>query len=114
MGLVLRRQRVLAVVHAGSRACVADWAVAAVFGFALVNWMSLNAAEVMIAFAPGSVDAMMLLALALHLDPVYVGAHHVTRIFLVSLSLPFMSRRLGPKMKAVTPPPPRDPPTFQD
>lgn len=89
-------------------------AVAAVFGFALVNWMSLNAAEVMIAFAPGSVDAMMLLALALHLDPVYVGAHHVTRIFLVSLSLPFMSRRLGPKMKAVTPPPPRDPPTFQD
>ena len=37
-------------------------------------------AEVMIAFAPGSVDAMMLLALALHVDPVYVGAHHLVRI----------------------------------
>ena len=72
-----------------------------------------NIAEVMIAFAPGSVDAMMLLALALHLDPVYVGAHHVTRIFLVSLSLPFMARRIGQK-KSVPTPPPRDPPTFQD
>jgi uncharacterized membrane protein AbrB (regulator of aidB expression) len=58
---------------------------------------------------------MMLLALALHLDPVYVGAHHVTRIFLVSLSLPFMARRIGPKKPVPPPPsPPRDPPTFQD
>ena len=51
-------------------------------------------AEVMIAFAPGSVDAMMLLALALalSLDPVYVGAHHLTRIFFVSLTMPLLAR----------------------
>ena len=53
--------------------------------------------EVMIAFAPGSVDAMMLLALALHLDPVYVGAHHVTRIILVSLTMPLVARRIAHK-----------------
>ena len=53
--------------------------------------------EVMIAFAPGSVDAMMLLALALHLDPVYVGAHHVTRIVMVSLSMPLIARRVAHK-----------------
>jgi uncharacterized membrane protein AbrB (regulator of aidB expression) len=47
----------------------------------------------MMAFAPGSVDAMMLLALALLLDPVYVGAHHVTRIVLVSLTMSVMARR---------------------
>jgi membrane AbrB-like protein len=67
--------------------------IAAAFGAMLVAVLSLNVAEVMIAFAPGSVDAMMLLALALHLDPVYVGAHHVTRIILVSLSIPFVARR---------------------
>jgi hypothetical protein len=46
----------------------------------------------MIAFAPGAVDAMMLLALALSLDPVYVGAHHLTRIFFVSLTMPLLAR----------------------
>jgi hypothetical protein len=53
----------------------------------------------MIAFAPGSVDAMMLLALALNLDPVYVGAHHLTRIFFVSLTMPLMARRSARALK---------------
>lgn len=67
-------------------------AIAAVFAAGLISVLSLRVAEVMIAFAPGSVDAMMLLALALHLDPVYVGAHHLTRIFFVSLTMPFVAR----------------------
>ena len=70
-------------------------AIAAAFGAALIGFLSLKIAEVLIAFAPGSVDAMMLLALALHLDPVYVGAHHVVRIFFVSLTMPFISRRVA-------------------
>jgi membrane AbrB-like protein len=74
--------------------------IAAVFASALVAYFALPAAEVMIAFAPGSVDAMMLLALALHLDPVYVGAHHVMRIVLVSLALPFVARRVAGKTEA--------------
>ena len=53
----------------------------------------------MIAFAPGSVDAMMLLALALNLDPVYVGAHHLTRIFFVSLTMPLVARRTARSLK---------------
>ncbi len=65
--------------------------IAAVFAVILINLSSLRVAEVMIAFAPGSVDAMMLLALALNLDPVYVGAHHLTRIFFVSLTMPFVA-----------------------
>jgi uncharacterized membrane protein AbrB (regulator of aidB expression) len=69
--------------------------------------------EVMIAYAPGSVDAMMLLALALHLDPVYVGAHHVVRIIFVSLLLPLIARRVAPAPAAVLKPP-RERPTFQD
>lgn len=67
--------------------------IAAVFAVLLISLLSLRVAEVMIAFAPGSVDAMMLLALALNLDPVYVGAHHLTRIFFVSLTMPLMARR---------------------
>jgi uncharacterized membrane protein AbrB (regulator of aidB expression) len=44
---------------------------------------------------------MMLLALALNLDPVYVGAHHLTRIFFVSLAMPLLARRAGRKLKAM-------------
>jgi len=62
--------------------------------------LSMRAGEVLIAYAPGSVDAMMLLALALHLDPVYVGAHHVVRIFLISLTAPLVARRIARKKKA--------------
>ncbi len=84
-------------------------AIAAVFAAGLIEFLSLRAAEVMIAFAPGSVDAMMLLALALHLDPVYVGAHHVMRIVFVGLMMPFMARRVARTS-------PDEPPkfTFQD
>ena len=49
-----------------------------------------------VAYAPGSIDAMMILALALHLDPVFVGAHHLARVFTVTLALPIIVRTLGP------------------
>ncbi len=91
-------------------------AVAAIFVLGLVAVVPLRGAEVLIAFAPGSVDAMMLLALALHLDPVYVGAHHVTRIFLVSLTMPFVARRVAREHEPTTTgftPSDKEPP-FQD
>lgn len=89
--------------------------IAGVFVVGLVSIAPLRIPEAMIAFAPGSVDAMMLLALALHLDPVYVGAHHVTRIVLVSLALPFLARHTarGHKAPETVFKPPQDPP-FQD
>ena len=67
--------------------------ITSIFAIGLVGMLSLPIAEVTIAFAPGAVDAMMLLALALSLDPVYVGAHHLTRIFFVSMSMPLIARR---------------------
>lgn len=73
-------------------------AVTAAFAAILVGILALPVAEVMIAYAPGAVDAMMLLALALNLDPVYVGAHHLTRIFFVSLAMPLMARRAGRRL----------------
>jgi uncharacterized protein len=98
--------------------------IAAAFAAVLISVLSLRAAEVMIAFAPGSVDAMMLLALALNLDPVYVGAHHLTRIFFVSLTMPLVARRTARSLKIRSEPPkqlpkqlPKPPlkrPPFQD
>ena len=94
---------------------VSSVSVAAAFAAVLTVYLSLPTAEVVIAFAPGAVDAMMLLALALHLDPVYVGAHHLTRIFFVTLSMPFVARRAARDSKPPEPPqPPIKPPPYQD
>jgi uncharacterized membrane protein AbrB (regulator of aidB expression) len=38
---------------------------------------------------------MMVLALALHLDPIYVGAHHLLRFLVVSLAIATAARRLS-------------------
>ena len=57
--------------------------------------------DAVVAFSPGAQDTMMVLALALHLDPIYVGAHHVARFLLVSFSIPLLARWL-----AAPPPPP--------
>jgi len=76
-------------------------AITAVFAAGLVGVLGLPIAGVMIAYAPGAVDAMMLLALALNLDPVYVGAHHLVRIFLVSLAMPLLARRAVHPRKAI-------------
>jgi len=69
--------------------------IAAGFALAASHLMSANVSDVIVAYAPGSVDAMMILALAMHLDPVFVGAHHLARVFVVTLSLPILVRWTG-------------------
>jgi membrane AbrB-like protein len=59
-----------------------------VFAVASAWLLSFQPADVLIAFAPGGQDTMMMLALALGLDPVFIGAHHLARFMLISLSLP--------------------------
>ena len=68
--------------------------VATLFAVLLTNVLSVRIPDTVVAFAPGAQDTMMVLALALHLDPIFVGAHHVSRFLLVSLSLPILAGRL--------------------
>ena len=76
-------------------------AVAAFFIALDVHFFPFPVANVVIAFAPGAQDTMMVLALALHLDPVYVGAHHLARFLVVTFSIAFAARRVG-KQKGVS------------
>jgi membrane AbrB-like protein len=69
-------------------------AVAASFALIVVALLPFRIADVIVAFAPGAQDTMMVLALALHLDPVYVGAHHLARFLAVSFSVAIVARRL--------------------
>jgi membrane AbrB-like protein len=75
---------------------VVSIAITAAFAFAVTMLLGLRISDVVVAYAPGSIDAMMILALALHLDPVFVGAHHLARVFTVTLALPIIVRIFGP------------------
>lgn len=60
---------------------------------ALTHWIAhIPTAEALIAFAPGGLEAMTILAFALHLDPVYIGAHHLARFLGIGLGLPMVIR----------------------
>ena len=87
--------------------------IVAIFAAILVKFLSLPLAEVILAYAPGAVDAMMLLALALNFNPVYVGAHHLTRIFFVLLTMPLVAHWTRPKKLPDSAPKPPLPP-FDD
>jgi uncharacterized membrane protein AbrB (regulator of aidB expression) len=69
-------------------------AVLALFGGIVMTLLPFRPADVVIAFAPGAQDQMMLLALALTLDPVYVGAHHLSRWLVCTLSLAAFGRMM--------------------
>jgi membrane AbrB-like protein len=68
-------------------------AVSAVFVIVVTMLLPLRVADVVVAFAPGAQDTMMVLALALYLDPVFVGAHHLTRFLVVTFSVALTARR---------------------
>ena len=51
--------------------------------------------DILVAFAPGAMDAMLALALTLHIDPIFVGAHHLSRFVFVSIAAPGIVHLFG-------------------
>ena len=52
-------------------------------------------ADIVVAFAPGAMDAMLALALTLHIDPIFVGAHHLSRFVFVTIATPGIVHLFG-------------------
>ena len=51
--------------------------------------------DVVVAFAPGAMDTMLALALTLHIDPIFVGAHHLSRFVFVTIGMPGIVHLFG-------------------
>jgi len=69
--------------------------IATVFALIVTHFFPFSIANVVVAFSPGAQDTMMVLALALHLDPVFVGAHHIARFLIVTFSIAIAARRIA-------------------
>jgi hypothetical protein len=64
--------------------------VAALFS-GIAAWAArVSYADALVAFAPGGLEAMMVLALVLGLDPLYVGIHHIARFLGIGLFVPII------------------------
>ncbi|MHB2165558.1 AbrB family transcriptional regulator [Alsobacter sp. R-9] len=66
--------------------------VAAAFAWLVTMIVDVEFGPAAIAFAPGGLEAMTVLAVALGLDPLYVSVHHLFRFVFVAVLVPFVIR----------------------
>ena len=80
-------------------AALGSFAVAVVISAVFVAVIALTThvrfADIVVAFAPGAMDAMLALALTLHIDPIFVGAHHLSRFVFVTIATPGIVHLFG-------------------
>jgi membrane AbrB-like protein len=82
-------------INAGLGSFAVAIAISAVFVTVIVLATNVRFADVIVAFAPGAMDAMLALALTLHIDPIFVGAHHLSRFVFVSITTPGIVHLFG-------------------
>lgn len=65
-------------------------------GAALVTLLfGVDIIQTMLAFAPGALEALTVLAFQMNIDPAYVAAHHVVRFVALVLAVPVLARWLA-------------------
>jgi len=86
---------ILSHINAALGSFVVAVVISAAFVALIALTMPVKFSDVVVAFAPGAMDAMLALALTLHIDPVFVGAHHLARFVFVSIATPGIVHLFG-------------------
>ena len=68
-----------------------------VFATVASRFFDVSFGTALMAFAPGGQDAMMILALTMGVDPIFVSAHHLARYVFINVTLPVIVSRLQSK-----------------
>ena len=68
-------------------------AIASLMALAIAWLTGVSADQAIVAYAPGGLDAMTTLALALNMDSAFVAAHQLARFVGIALALPFLARK---------------------
>ena len=91
----VKRSTLLSHVNAGFGSFAVAIVISAIFVAIIALTTHVRLADVVVAFAPGAMDAMLALALTLHIDPIFVGAHHLSRFVFVSITTPGIVHLFG-------------------
>jgi len=91
----MRPKTLLSHVNAAVGSFAIAVAISAVFVAVIALTTPVRFADIIVAFAPGAMDAMLALALTLHIDPIFVGAHHLSRFVFVTIATPGIIHLFG-------------------
>ncbi len=89
----LDRRGLMRATAAGVLATLIACAVAAVGAWLAAGLVGLPPAVLLLAFAPGGVEAMAAIAVQTGLEPAFVAAHHVFRLLLLGVMMPVIIAR---------------------
>jgi hypothetical protein len=88
------------LLRASVGAFLVGTAVAVLVATAVALIAGLPVGKVILAYAPGGIEAMAILAFVLDMDPAFVGAHHLVRFVGIAVLLPLAARVvLGPQIR---------------
>ena len=82
------------ILRLGGVATALLLAISALFAFVLQAFTGIPFAPLILAFSPGGFTEMSLVALALNIDTAFVATHHIARISVVVILVPFLFRFL--------------------
>ncbi len=88
----VNRQSLQAVLPDAAVSFLIGLAVAGAFAGLTVMVAGIGFEAAFVAFAPGGLEAMVVLALVMGLDPLYVGTHHLARAIGINFILPIAMR----------------------
>jgi hypothetical protein len=91
----MKVKTLLGHVHAALGSFAVAIVISSVFVAVIALTTNVRTADIIVAFAPGAMDAMLALALTLHIDPIFVGAHHLSRFVFVSITTPGIVHLFG-------------------
>ena len=69
--------------------------ISGIFVAVIALTTQVRVSDVIVAFAPGAMDSMLALALTLHIDPIFVGVHHLSRFVFVTITTPGIIHLFG-------------------
>jgi uncharacterized protein len=91
----MKAKVLLSHVNAALGSFVVAIVISGIFVAVIALTTHVRFADIIVAFAPGAMDAMLALALTLHIDPIFVGAHHLSRFVFVTITTPGIVHLFG-------------------
>jgi uncharacterized protein len=91
----MKAKVLLGHIHAALGSFAIAIAISGIFVAVIALTTQVRFADIVVAFAPGAMDAMLALALTLHIDPIFVGAHHLSRFVFVTIATPGIVHLFG-------------------
>lgn len=68
-------------------------ALVILFAYVFNVWTGIGFAALLLAFVPGGLAEIGMLALILNIDPVFVASHHAVRVLLITVTVPLLASR---------------------